>query len=84
MIAILERRKPSVLDLVPAEIRKNLSETLKKRGPKAIECAIEKLLNQNNNGKTKKKSPFDYETLREVYYDNYNMLALIFRSRILC
>ncbi len=66
LVAILERRKPSVLDLVPAEIWKNLSEPLKKRGPKAIECAIEKLLNQNNRGKAKKKSPFDYETQREV------------------
>ena len=66
LVAILERRKPSMLDLVPAEIWKNLSEPLKKRGPKAIECAIGKLLNQNNNGKAKKKSPFDYETQREV------------------
>lgn len=30
LLAILERRKPSVLDLVPAEIWKNLSEPLKK------------------------------------------------------
>lgn len=66
LVAILERRKPSILDLVPAEIWKNLSEPLKKRGPKAIECAIGKLLNHNNNGKAKKKSPFDYETQREV------------------
>ncbi len=66
LAAILERRKASILDLVPAEIWKILSESLKKRGPKAIERAIEKLLNQNNRGKAKKKSPFDYETQREV------------------
>jgi hypothetical protein len=66
LVAILERRKPNILDLVPAQIWKNLSEPLKKRGPKAIECAIGKLLNQNINGKAKKKSPFDYETQREV------------------
>ena len=66
LVAILERRRPSILDLVPAEIWKNLSEPLKKRGPKAIECAIGKLLNQNNNGKAKKKSPFDCKTQREI------------------
>jgi hypothetical protein len=66
LVAILEYRKPSLLDLIPAEIWKNLSEPLKKRGPKAIECAIEKLLEQNNLGKAKKKSPFGYETQRRV------------------
>ena len=66
LVAILERRKPSILDLVPAKIWGNLSESLKKRGPKAIECAIGKLLNQHNTGKAKKKSPFDYETQREL------------------
>ena len=84
LVAILERRKPSILDLVPAKIWKNLSEPLKKRGPKAIECAIGKLLNQNNNGKAKKKSPFGYETQRELQsaYSHRVKPLLVFANMI--
>jgi len=66
LLAIAERRKPRLLDLVPSEIWENLSDSVKKKGSKAVESAISKLLDQNQNGKKRKKSKLRYETQREV------------------
>lgn len=61
---ILDRRKPSIIDILPSEIWSCLSSYTISRGPKFVETKVRNLL--NFSGGNKKKNPLKGENLTEL------------------